>query len=164
MSQDTQEVTVMSDSHDALVALVQARRDDAALVSLLATAAGRVSAEAQEQASALRQEARRLRHQAWRDLQSAKSDFAAARQRAAAIQTHELDDEVKAAAIRAASRELAMTRKSLRNAADAIEAAVSAARLAEAQAETVVRRASACPEVATWRSVTANELLSLPGQ
>jgi len=137
----------MASSHNGLVALVQARQGDATLVSLLATAAGRVTAEAQAQASALRHEAIRLRHDAWRDLQSAKSDFEASRQRTMVIRDLGLDDELKAAAAHAASEDLVRSRKSLRRAAETIEEAVSAARLAESQAEMVVRRAAACPEV-----------------
>ena len=143
----------MASSHNGLVALVQARQGDATLVSLLATAAGRVTAEAQAQASALRHEAIRLRHDAWRDLQSAKSDFEASRQRTMVIRDLGLDDELKAAAAHAASEDLVRSRKSLRRAAEAIEEAVSAARLAESQAEMVVRSVSACPEVLAFEAL-----------
>jgi len=143
----------MASSHNALVALVQARRGDATLVSLLATAADRVTKEAQARASALRHEARRLRQEAWRGLQSAKSGFEASRQRTMAIRDLELDDELKAAAVCAASQDLARSRKSLRRAADTVEQAVCAARLAETQAEMVVGRVSACPEVLAFEAL-----------
>ena len=137
----------------ALVAIVQARRGDATLVSLLATAAQRVSAKAEAQASGLRHEARRLRYEAWRDLQSAKSDFDASRQRTMVVPDLEIDVELKAAAVHAASQDLARSRTSLRSAADAVEHAVSAAKLAEAQAEMVLGRALTCPEVAAYEAL-----------
>ncbi|MCL4466219.1 MAG: hypothetical protein M1389_09355 [Chloroflexi bacterium] len=143
----------MSDPRNALVALVHARRGDATLGSALAAAAGRITAEAQERVRALRCEARRLRRQAWLDLQSAKSDFEASRQRAAAIRSMELDEVLKTAALRASSADLDGSRRSLRKAADAVERAVAAARLAEAQAEMVARRAEGCPEVVAFEAL-----------
>jgi hypothetical protein len=133
--------------HNALIALVQARRGDATLASLLADAASRVTSEAEAQAAALREEARHLRQEAWHDLQSAKSDFEASRHRTMVTRDLELDDGLKAAAVRAASQDLARARQSLRRAADDVEKAVSAARLAESQAEMVTRRVAVCPEV-----------------
>ena len=156
MSQDRQEFTAMADLHNAIAGLVKARQGDETLVSLLSAAASRVTGEAQERATTLRQEARRLRHQAWRDLLAAKSEFEAALRRTTVIRGLELDDELKMVALRAASRELVRAQHSLRRAACAVEAAVTATQLAEAQAEDVVRRAAACPEVA------ACETLSLP--
>lgn len=137
----------MSDPRNALAALVHARRGDSALGSTLAAAAGRITAEAQERERALRCEARRLRRRAWRDLHSAKSDFEASRQRAAVIHSMELDGPLKTAALQAASRDLAGSRRSLGKAADAVEIAVAAARSAEAQAKIVAERVAACPEV-----------------
>jgi hypothetical protein len=140
----------MPDPRNALVALVHARRGDAALGSALAGAAGRITAEAQARVRALRREARRLRLEAWRDLHSAKSDFEASRQRAAVIPSMELDEPLKTAALQAASRDLAVSRRSLGKAADAVETAVAAARSAEAQAEMVAERVAACPEVVAF--------------
>ena len=143
----------MSDPRNARVALVQARRGDATLGFALAAAAGRITAEAQTRARALRHEARRIRRQAWRDLHSAKSDFEASHRRAAVIRSMELDEPLKTAALQAASRDLAGSRRSLGKAADAVETAVAAAKSAEAQAEMVAERVAARPEVIAFEAL-----------
>jgi hypothetical protein len=150
MNQQTKEVTAVSDPPNALVALVRARRGDAALGSALAAATGRISAEGQDQVRAFRCEARRLRRDARRDLESAKSDFEASRHRAAVIRIMELKEPLKTAALQAASRDLASSRQSLRRAADAVEAAVADARSAEAQADMVAAQVAALPEVVAF--------------
>ena len=145
----------MTDSHGALVALAGARRSDPILVSLLAAGAARIKAQAQVEAEALRQEAKRLRHDALVELRSAKSEFEAAQQRLTAIRGLEITSELKAVALRAASLELARTRGALRAAAESVEATVSAARELNARAETVLRHAAARPEVAAWVGITS---------
>lgn len=150
MNQQTKEVTAVSDPPNALVALVRARRGDAALGAALAAAAGRIAAEGQDQVRGLRCEARCLRRDARRDLHSAMSDFEASRQRATVIHSMELDEPLKTAALQAASRDLAGSRRSLGKAADAVETAVAAARSAEVQAERVAERVAARPEVVAF--------------
>ena len=144
----------MADSHSALVALAQTRRSDPALVSLLAAGAARIRSQAQVEAEVLRQEANRLRREARRDLHSAKAEFEGAYQRLAVIRGFEINGELKTAALRAASSELAKSRRSLHEAAKNVEAAVSAARKLEARAEVVVRRAAARPEVTAFEALS----------
>jgi hypothetical protein len=143
----------MDHTQHALVSLVDDRRGDRTLTSLLSAAASRITAEARDQAMALREEARRLRRQAWNELQSARAEFEASRHRTMVIRGLELDGELKAAAIRAAAQDLARARQSLRRAADGVEKAVRAARLAESQAERVVGRATARPEVVALKAL-----------
>ncbi len=143
----------MDHSQHALVALVDARRGDRTLASLLSAAASRITAEARDQAMALREEARRLRRQAWNELQSARAEFEASGHRTMVIRGLELDGELKAAAIRAAAQDLARARQSLRRAADGVEEAVCAARLAESQAERAVVRAATRPEVVALKAL-----------
>jgi hypothetical protein len=143
----------MDHSQHALVSLVSARRGDTTLASLLGGAANRMTADARDQATALKDEAGRLRRNAWQRLQSARGEFEASRQRAVAIRNLGVDCEVKAAATRAAAQDLARARQSLRKAAECVEEAVHAARSAESQAERVIQRASVCPEVVAYAAL-----------
>jgi hypothetical protein len=143
----------MDHSQHALVVLVSARRDDTTLASLLGGAASRMTADAQDKATVLKDEARRLRQNAWQRLQSARGEFEASRQRAMAIGNLDLECELKAAATRAAAQDLARARQSLRKAAECVEEAVHAARSAESPAEKVIQRASVCPEVVAFAAL-----------
>jgi hypothetical protein len=140
-------------SQHALVVLVCARRGNTTLASLLGGAASRMTADAQDRATVLKDEARRLRHDAWQRLQSARGEFEASRQRAMAIGNLDIADELKAAAARAAAQDLAGARQSLRKAAECVEEAVHAARSAESEAERVIQRASASPEVVAYAAL-----------
>lgn len=137
----------MSDPPNALVALVRARGGDAALGSALAAAAHRITSEAKARVRAHHCEATQLRREAWRDLHSAKADFEASRRRASVIRDMELDEALKTAALRTATRDLARSGRSLRRAAEAAETAVATAKSAEAQAEAVASQVAALPEV-----------------
>jgi hypothetical protein len=143
----------MDHSQHALVVLASARRGGTTLASLLGGAAIRMTAEARYQASALKDEARRLRRNAWQRLQSARGEFEASRQRAVAIGNLDIADELKAAATRAAAQDLGSARQSLRKAAECVEEAVHAARSAESEAERVIQRASASPEVVAYAAL-----------
>lgn len=144
----------MTEPQTALIAFVRARRGDEVLSALLATAASKRRSQAQAEAAALRQQARQLRQASLQDLRSAKSRFEAADRRMEAIHGLELSDDVRAAALRAASSDLAGCRASLRKAANALEAAVLRARELEAQAEGALRRIAGYPEVAAWEAIT----------
>jgi hypothetical protein len=65
----------------------------------------------------------------------------------------ELKEPLKTAALQAASRDLASSRRSLHRAADAVEAAVADARSTEDQAATVARRLATCPEVVAFEAL-----------
>jgi hypothetical protein len=149
-----EEATAMTEPQTALMAFVRARRGDKVLSALLATAADKFRSQAEAESAALRQEARQLRKASLHNLRSAKSRFEAADRRMEAIRSLELADEVRAAAVRAASSDLAGYRASLQKAANAVQAAVSRARELEAQAESTLRRIAAYPEVAAWEAIT----------
>jgi len=143
----------MTEPQTALIAIVRARRGDGVLTALLATAADKRRSQVHAEAVALRQEARQLRQVALQDLRSAKSRFEAADRRMEAIRGLELADDVRAAAVHAASTDLADSRASLMKAADGLEAAVLRGRELEAQAEGALRQIAAYPEVAAWEAI-----------
>ena len=144
----------MATSHSALVAVAQARRGDKVLMSSLAAAAGKLRSDAEAQAASMRDQARQLRRHRWAALQAAKVQLNEANGRLTAIQSLELQEEVRAAAIIAARRDISVARRTLREAAQALEAAVSRAQTLEAKAEDVLRSVHSYPEVAAWEAIT----------
>ncbi len=143
----------MATSHSALVAVVRARRGDESLMSSLAAAARKLRSDAEAQAAAMRDQARQLRRHRWAALQTAKVQFDEANGRLTVIQSLELQEDVRAAAMIAARRDISVARRSLRAAAQALEAAVSRAKTLEAKAEDVRRSIHSYPEVAAWEAI-----------
>lgn len=146
----------MSSNHSALVAVVQTRRDDEALMSAVGAAARHLQEDAQARADAMRAEARELRWAGRRNLIDARSHVEAAGQRLRAIGALELEDSVKDAALRAAREDLSKRRWSLRKAAEELEAAVPHAQALEAKADEVMSAVERRPEVAAWRAIQSH--------
>ena len=134
----------------ALAALVEAKRDDPALIAHVTAAARRIRAETQARARALNLEARQLRVDAWQNLQSAKCDFEAARSRLGALRGLGLQDGVRVFALQAARRELDRARRALHEAAKALEAAVGRAKDLEARAAEAIQWGKTRPEMIAW--------------
>lgn len=143
----------MTSNQSALVAIVQASREDEALMSALVAAARHLLGDAEARADALRADARRLRQEARQNLNNAQCHFEAAGQRLRTIGALQLEAGVKDAALRAARVDLSARRISLRKAAEGLEAAVARAQALEARADEVMSAVQRQPEVTAWQPI-----------